>query len=314
MKLNVGLPSWQSHHYFRTFKLRSFFSVLWVVAMVSGCGGGGSGSTAPVSTASVSGPPISTSWTGVVAVDDQQRSGAITLRSLVTTTIVNGKTLESPTGTVTGAIATTGGSTVSLTGTLTQATKSVTVQGGGYQFTATYAADGTLSGSGAYTAGLAAQADQRVTAMAASSSKVAVSAQVLKSGQLVQSYFGRYDGIYTSPRGNETEGGGFCFTLTGFSLYGTAPASCSPGQECIPDYFTFTGSVNGGNVSASVIGANQTMTGSGTLSGGYSGSYSGSDGIGRSSGTWQVRPTGPAPTLPPDPSPPASPPAPSLGN
>src|SRR5689334_19290541 len=202
-----------------TVSLRRTLAVSLALVLEVACGGGSS-PTSPSSQSTTTGPPVITLYSGVVSVNSDGKSAALVLKTSVPTTIVGGVTQQKSTGAVTASLNTADGGTVSLTGTFTKTTGIMTVQGGGYQFTATAHADGSVTGAGTFggSAGL--------LALSAPGSPLSVSAAAVTSTASVQPYCGTYNGFYKNNVGpGNPEGGSFCLTVSGTRVWGSAPAS-----------------------------------------------------------------------------------------
>ncbi len=240
-----------------------------------------------------------TLYSGVVSVNSDGKSAALVLKTSVPTTIVGGVTQQKSTGAVTASLRTADGATVSLTGTFTKATGSMTVQGGGYQFTATAKADGSVTGAGTFggSAGL--------VALSSPGSPLSVSAATVTSTVSVQPYCGTYNGFYTNNVGpGNPEGGSFCLTVSGTSVWGSAPASgtVALGESAV---LYFSGTTSGSQIRASCTNCTATITGQ-FGAGSANGNYVSSDANGGSSGTWSSKAL-------PEPNPPIDPPVDTLG-
>ena len=198
--------------------------LLLLVFPLSACGGGsGSNPVSPTTpVAPQAGPPVVTYYAGTVATQPAgSAAGAITLRTTVQTTLVNGVAQPDPTGAATSILSQVSGADVTLYGTVTTATHTVTLSGGGYQLTATVGPNGGLSGSGTYGAGASLNSlATGQTAVSVSWLQMLVRSEAFADPPLT--YCGAYSGTYVGPGGPNAESGGVCLTTTGADLSGSA--------------------------------------------------------------------------------------------
>lgn len=169
-------------------------------------------------------PPQVTNYSGVVAVTGQQaRSGRLDLVSTSGTTTATGTiTLEST-------------ARIALTGTYAIGTKTFSLQGGGYQFTALVSADSQVTGTGTLTLPAAtATPAPGITASppAFIDVPVGVKAMVNTPVSPAVGFRGSYSGLYVAGLSSEVESGDFYFVIQGtpyvtnqYRVSGWAPTS-----------------------------------------------------------------------------------------
>lgn len=270
-----------------------FLALLVVPAILGGC----STATSPDGG---SGTPRVTNYSGVVAVTGQQaRSGRLDLVSTSGTTNATGTiTLEST-------------ARIALTGTYAIGTKTFSLQGGGYQFTATVSADSQVSGTGTLTLPAATATPARRIAASPPAfidAPIGVKAMVNTPASPAVGFRGTYNGLYYQGLSSEIERGDFYFVIQGtpyatnqYRVSGWAPTSgeVSPGSPSqiqlegvatlangdIPSNIRIGASVNIRMVPSSdgVVNGQSIDNGSGII-----GTYYVTSPPGYSQGTWRV--------------------------
>lgn len=246
------------------------------------------------------GTPKVTNYSGLVAATGQSaRSGRLDLASTDGTT------------TATGTITLESAARIGLTGTYTSGTKTFSLQGGGYQFTATVLADSQVTGTGTLT--LPAATATPTAPFAASPpalvmTQIGVKAFVTATASPAVGFRGTYNGLYYAGLSSEIERGDFYFVIQGtpyvtnqYRVSGWAPTSgeVTPGS---PSQIQLEGvaTLSNGDIPSNIrIGASIriVMVGSsdGVVNGqsidsgsGVIGTYYVTSSPGYSQGTWRV--------------------------